>query len=99
MAINKEFRVKITSLIDECLIPHGIQTHDCGKEFWNYRSDDDFKYGHKAGVVLGVALGYYIAKYGKVPAEEELTEITEMVEARKEEIKKSFSDIHFFYKV
>jgi len=99
MAINKEFRVKITSLIDECLIPHGIQTHDCGKEFWNYRSDDDFKYGHKAGVVLGVALGYYIAKYGKVPAEEELTEITEMVEARKEEIKKSFSDIHFFHKV
>jgi len=99
MAIDKEFRVKITSLIDECLIPHGIQTHDCGKEFWNYRSDDDFKYGHKAGVVLGVALGYYIAKFGKVPAEEDLTEITEMVEARKEEIKKSFSDIHFFYKV
>jgi len=99
MAIDKEFRVKITSLIDECLIPHGIQTHDCGKEFWNYRSDDDFKYGHKAGVVLGVALGYYIAKFGKVPAVEDLTEITEMVEARKEEIKKSFSDIHFFYKV
>jgi len=99
MAIDKEFRVKITSLIDECLIPHGIQTHDCGKEFWNYRSDDDFKYGHKAGVVMGVALGYYIAKFGKVPAEEDLTEITEMVEARKEEIKKSFSDIHFFYKV
>jgi len=99
MAIDKEFRVKITSLIDECLIPHGIQTHDCGKEFWNYHHDDDFKYGHKAGVVLGVALGYYIAKFGKVPTEEDLTEITEMVETRKEEIKKSFSDIHFFYKV
>jgi len=99
MAIDKEFRVKITSLIDECLIPHGIQTHDCGKEFWNYHHDDDFKYGHKAGVVLGVALGYYIAKFGKVPTDADLTEITEMVEARKEEIKKSFSDIHFFYKV
>ncbi len=98
MAIDKEFRVKITSLIDECLIPHGIQTHECEKEFWNYRSDDDFKYGHKAGVVLGVALGYYIAKCGKVPTDEDLTEITKIVESRKEEIKKSFSDIHFFYK-
>jgi len=99
MALNKEFHVKITSLIDECLIPHGIQTHECSKEFWNYRSDDDFKFGHKAGVVLGITLGYYIAKYGKVPSEEDLTEITEMVESRRDEIKKSFSDIHFFYKV
>jgi len=93
MVLDKEFQVKITSLIDECLIPHGIQTHECGKEFWNYHSDDDFKYGHKVGVVLGITLGYYIAKYGKAPSDEDLTEITEMVESRKEEIKKSFSDI------
>ena len=99
MVLDKEFHVKITSLIDECLIPHGIQTHECNKEFWNYRSDDDFKFGHKAGVVLGIILGYYIAKYGKVPSDEDLTEMTEMVESRRDEIKKSFSDIHFFYKV
>ncbi len=99
MVLDKEFHVKITSLIDECLIPHGIQTHECDKEFWNYRSDDDFKLGHKAGVILGIILGYYIAKYGKVPSGEDLSEMTEMVELRKDEIKKSFADIRFSYKV
>ncbi len=99
MVLDKELHVKITSLIDECLIPHGIQTPELNKEFWNYRSDDDFKFGHKAGVILGIILGYYIAKYGKVPSGEDLSEMTEMVESRRDEIKKSFADIHFFYKV
>ena len=99
MVLDKELHVKITSLIDECLIPHGIQTHECNKEFWNYRSDDDFRFGHKAGVILGIILGYYIAKYGKVPSGEDLTEMTEMVELRRDEIKKSFADIHFSNKV
>jgi len=99
MVLDKQFHVKITSLIDECLIPHGIQTLELNKEFWNYRSDDDFKFGHKAGIILGIILGYYIAKYGKVPSGEDLTEMTELVESRRDEIKKSFADIHFFYKV
>lgn len=99
MVLDKEFQRKITSLIDECLIPHGIQTHECERKFWNYNSNDDFKYGHKVGVILGITLGYYIAKYGKHPSDEDLTEMTEMVESRKEEIKKSFSDIRFSYKV
>ena len=99
MVLDKELHVKITSLIDECLIPHGIQTHECNKEFWNYRSDDDFKFGHKAGVILGIILGYYIAKYGKVPSGEDLSEMTEMVESQRDEIKKSFADIRFSYKV
>jgi len=99
MVLDKEFHVKITSLIDECLIPHGIQTPELNKEFWNYRSDDDFKFGHKAGVILGIILGYYIAKYGEVPSGEDLMAMTEMVESRRDEIKKSFADIHFFYKV
>ena len=99
MALEKKFQDKIKSLIDECLIPHGIQTHECNKEFWNYRSDDDFKFGHKAGVILGIILGYYIAKYGKVPSGEDLSKMTEMVESRRDEIKKSFADIHFSNKV
>ncbi len=99
MVLDKKFQDKIKSLIDECLIPHGIQTHECNKEFWNYRSDDDFKFGHKAGVILGIILGYYIAKYGKVPSGEDLSEMTEMVESRRDEIKKSFADIRFSYKV
>jgi len=45
---------------------------------------------------MGITLGYYIAKYGKLSTDEDLTE---MVELRKDEIKKSFADIHFFYKV
>ena len=48
---------------------------------------------------MGITLGYYIAKYGKLPTDVDLTEMTEMVELRKDEIKKSFADIHFFYKV
>jgi len=98
MGLEKEFKTKIGSLMDECLIPHGIQTHECSKEHWKFNSEEDFKYGHKAGVVIGIVLGYYIAKYGKLPVDEDLTEMTEMVELRTEEIKKSFSDIHFSYK-
>ncbi len=99
MVLDKEFKIKIGSLIDECLIPHGIQTHECKQDHWKFKSDDDFHYGHKAGVVMGITLGYYIAKYGQLPKDEELTEMTEMVELRKDDIKKSFADIHFFYKV
>jgi len=99
MVLEKEFKTKISSLIDECLIPHGIQAHECGQEHWKFRNEDDFKYGHKAGLLMGIALGYYIAKYGKLPDNEDLTEMTHMVELRKEDIKKSFADIHFFYKV
>ena len=99
MVLDKEFQDKIKSLIDECLIPHGIQTHECDKEYWGFHSEDDFKYGHKAGIIMGITLGYYIAKYGKLPTDVDLTEMTEMVELRKDEIKKSFADIHFFYKV
>ena len=97
--LEKEFKEKIKSLIDDCLVPNGIQTYECNKIFWDYNSDDDFKYGHKAGEVMGIILGYYIAKYGKLPSNEDLTEMTEMIESRKEDIKKSFADIHFFYKV
>jgi len=99
MVLEKEFKEKIKSLIDDCLVPHGFQIPESDKKFWDYYSDDDFKYGHKTGEVMGIILGYYIAKYGKLPADEDLVEITKMVESHKEDIKKSFSDIHFFYKV
>ena len=99
MVLDKEFHAKISSLMDECLIPHGIQTQEFEKEFWKYLRDEDFKYGQKAGFVLGITLGYYIAKYGKSPSDEDLTEISKMVESRKDEIRKSFSDIHFSHKV
>jgi len=98
MTLDKEFKIKICSLMDECLIPHGIQTHECGQEHWKFNSEEDFKYGHKAGVVMGISLGYYIAKYGKLPSNEDLIEITKMVEVRKDEIRKSFADIHFSHK-
>jgi len=38
MVLDKEFQDKIKSLIDECLIPHGIQTHECDKEHWKFES-------------------------------------------------------------
>ncbi len=94
MVLDNTFREKITSLIDETLIPHGISSPEFEKKIWDYHYDDDFKYGQKAGLVMGLILGYYIAKYGKVPTEDELLEMVKMVELRKDEIKKSFADIH-----
>ncbi len=94
MVLENTFHEKITSLIDETLIPHGISSPEFDKKIWDYHYDDDFKYGQKAGLVMGLILGYYIAKYGKVPTEDELLEMRKMVELRKEEIKKSFADIH-----
>ena len=96
--LNKRFQKKIKLLIDECLEPLGIQTIECEKGYWNYRSDDDFKYGHKAGVVIGIIVGYYIGKYEKSPTDEDMIEMNEMVEMRMKEIKKSYSDIRFIHK-
>lgn len=92
MALEETFREKIESLIDETLIPHGISTPELKKTIWDYHYDDDFRYGEKAGMIIGLILGYYIAKYGKVPPKDELSEMTKILESRKEEIKKSFSD-------
>ena len=96
--LSKQFQKKIKSLIDECLEPLGIQTLECEKEHWNYRADDDFKYGHKAGVIIGIIVGYYIAKYKKSPTDEDMVEMNKMVEMHMEEIKKSYSDIRFIHK-
>ncbi len=63
MALNNTFRGKITSLIDETLIPHGISNPEFSKKIWDYHYDDDFKYGQKAGLAMGLILGYYIAKF------------------------------------
>jgi len=96
--LSKQFQKKINLLIDECLKPLGIQTLECEKEHWNYRSDDDFKYGHKAGVVIGIIVGYYIAKYKKSPTDEDMVEMNKMFEVHMEEIKKSYSDIRIIHK-
>jgi len=93
MVLEKEFQVKINSLMDEFLTPHRIQTYECDKQLWNYRYDDDFKYGQKAGEIIGMILGYYIAKYNKCPSDEDMVEMNKMIESRKDDIKKSFSDI------
>ena len=49
-------------------------------------------------MVIGIIVGYYIAKYKKSPTDEDMVEMNEMVEMRMKEIKKSYSDIRFIHK-
>lgn len=93
MVLENAFREKITSLIDEILKPGGITNPNLNKKVWDYFTDSDFKYGQKVGFIIGTIFGNYVAKYGKVPPEDELLEMITIVESYKDEIKKSFLDI------
>ncbi len=93
MPLEEEFRKKMDSLIDEALIPHGIMCAHLDKDVWNYRYALDFLSGQKAGFVGGLVVGYYISLYGKSPTKEEMDEMTTMIEARADEIKRTVSDL------
>jgi len=91
--MDEIFRKKISSLIDEALIPHGIKSPPLDRKILDYQNELDFLYGQKAGFIEGLIIGYYIAKHGHVPKDDELSEMTKLVESRIIEIKKSISDM------
>lgn len=93
MVIDNKFRTKILSLIHEILQYGGITNPSLDKKVWDYFTDSDFKYGQKTGFIIGVIIGYFVAKYDKVPQGDEMMEIIKMVEEYKDEIKKSFLDL------
>jgi len=61
------------------------------KSIWKYEHDFDFVYGQKSGMILGMIFGYYLAKYGIEPPEEELLEIVEKIQINIENIKNSIN--------
>lgn len=59
------------------------------KSIWKYEHDFDFVYGQKSGMIMGMIFGYYLAKYGIEPPEDELLEIIEKIQTSIESIKNS----------
>ncbi|MCH9040538.1 MAG: hypothetical protein IIB80_00020 [Thaumarchaeota archaeon] len=99
MVLDETFQKKISSLIDKTLKSNEIKSPELEEKIWGYEAyNDNFKYGHKAGFLLGIIIGNYLNTYSKCPDNDELLEIRKIVEERLDEIKNSVLDQYFFHK-
>ncbi len=98
MVLEEKFHDKITSLIHKTLKSNEISSPELKQKVWEYQDDDDFKYGHKAGFLIGLIIGSYMDTYERFPSSDELIEIRKIIESHLDEIKGSTLDIFFFYK-
>jgi len=98
VVLEEKFRDKITSLIHKTLKSNEISSPELEQKVWGYQDDDDFKYGHKAGFLIGLITGNYMDTYERFPSSDELIEIRKIIESHLDEIKHSVLDHFFFYK-
>ena len=98
MVLEEKFHDKITSLIYKTLKSNEISSPELKQKVWEYQYDDDFKYGHKAGFLIGLIIGNYMEIYERFPSSDELIEIKKIMESHLDEIKNSVLDHFFFYK-
>ena len=98
MVLEEKFHDKITSLIHKTLKSNQISSPELKQKVWGYQYDDDFKYGHKAGFLIGLIIGDYMKTYERFPSSDELIEIRKIIESHLDEIKDSVLDHFFFYK-
>jgi len=98
VVLAEKFHDKITSLIHKTLKSNEISSPELEQKVWGYEYDDDFKYGHKAGFLIGLIIGNYMDTYERFPSSDELIEIRKIIESHLDEIKASTLDIFFFYK-
>ena len=98
MVLEEKFHDKVTSLIHKTLKSSEITSPELEQKVWGYEYDDDFKYGHKAGFLIGLIIGNYMDTYERFPSSDELIEIRKIIESHLDEIKASTLDVFFFYK-
>ncbi len=98
MVLEEKFHDKITSLIHKTLKSNEISSPELKQKVWGYDHDDDVKYGHKAGFLIGLIIGEYMDTYQRFPSPDELIEIRKIIESYLDEIKNSVLDQFFFYK-
>ena len=98
MVLEEKFHDKITYLIHKTLKSNEISSPELKQKVWEYEYDDDFKYGHKAGFLIGLIIGNYMETYKRFPSSDELIEIRKITESNLDEIKSSVLDHFFFYK-
>ena len=98
MVLEEKFHDKITSLIHKTLKSNEISSPELKQKVWEYQYDDDFKYGHKTGFLIGLIIGDYMKTYERFPSPDELIEIRKIIESHLDEIKNSVLDHFFFYK-
>lgn len=78
MVLDKTFHDKISSLINKTLKSNEISSPELEHKTWGYENDDDFKYGHKAGFLIGLIIGDYMSTYERFPTSDELLEIKKL---------------------
>ncbi len=98
MVLEEKFHDKIISVIHKTLKSNEISSPELKQKVWEYQYDDDFKYVHKAGFLIGLIIGEYLEIYERFPSSDELIEIRKILESHLDEIKDSVLDHFFFYK-
>ena len=79
MVLEEKFHDKITSLIHKTLKSNEISSPELKQKVWGYQYDDDFKYGHKAGFLIGLIIGDYMETYQRFLSSHELIEIKKII--------------------
>jgi len=92
MGLSDSDREEIKVLIDDMLKPHGLSSPVLNKMIWKYEHDFDFRYGQKSGFITGMVFGYLIGKHeSSIIPEDEVSEISEMIQLRMDKIRNSVS--------
>jgi len=93
MVLGDQIRGKVEKIIDEVIsgIPKNVdmtRTVSAAKEF-QIKNPDDFALGIAWGVILGAISECYVTMYDRVPSEEEMSEVSDIVIKRTKEIKEA----------
>ena len=98
VVLEETYQKKILSLIHKTMNTSEISTPELDDKSWNIESNDDFKYGHRIGFLFGIVIGDYMKTYDKLPPEEDLFEIRDILKSKIDEIKSSVLDHYFYYR-
>jgi len=82
------FNIVLTYAKEKPSVPQLI-----GKNQFGYTYERDFVYGQRTGKFIGMLHGWWMAKYGNNPTDEEFTEIVDMIQEHIDEIKRSVSGL------
>ena len=90
MVLEEAFRNELEGILDDTINRRPRLGNMMPKFVWDYdKIDFGFKYGQKTGWLLGVFSGLYVGRYKIKPPEDDLLEMVEMIQLRRDEIKLS----------
>ena len=90
MVLEEAFRNQLEGILNDNLNRRPRFGNMLPKFVWDYdQIDFGFKYGQRIGWLLGIFSGLYLGLYKIPPPQDDLLEMVEMIQSRRDEIKLS----------